>query len=277
MRKKLTGVCLLFMMVLSSCEKNEMVQDLHPSRADKIKQSAKELSRNHDTWVMKMQLEENRMLQDLKKISPDLDPGLTDYLSVMEKVTGIRAQFQRNAYQVGAPFKVSADDGLPVINFDAQEIHLADYALTEQAQDYLIKLDDIMLDTIITIEDKVSAIEKLESMVTADENLEENELYSIFNATSIAKGSLQLWSGSSTKVNASAFDGLYKVNPLSKWSYLSKLGFVVAADAVGGVLGFWLGGYVVVNGIPLYVPPGPTGIAASAAGLSYIAAKMVGW
>ena len=61
------------------------------------------------------------------------------------------------------------------------------------------------------------------------------------------------------------------------WSFWKKLGFVSAADAVGGVLGLFLGGYIVVNGILVYLPAGATGMVGGAAALSYIAAKMVGW
>ena len=59
--------------------------------------------------------------------------------------------------------------------------------------------------------------------------------------------------------------------------FLEKIAFISAADAVGAVLGFFCGGVITVNGVPMYVPPGPSCIGPSAAVVSFIATKACGW
>ena len=59
--------------------------------------------------------------------------------------------------------------------------------------------------------------------------------------------------------------------------FAQKIAFVSAADAVGAVAGSFVGGYIIIKGVPVYIPAGPQGAAAGLAILSFVAAKMVGW
>lgn len=277
MRKNVFGVLVLFVFALYSCEKVEMQPQENQSSFDLIQQSSQKLALEHDLWVSKMIDEEKRLVRQMTDIHPSMTLELSDYFDVMEKVTGIRPVIDNKVIQPINPFRISAEDGLPVINFDSTVLNLSDYARSEKAKSYLQKLDIIVQDSMLMIDQKIFDIEQLELSMKNDMQLEASDISSVLNACNLAKNSLSLWYENSSEINLMLANGLYKANPLKKWSFWSKLGFVAAADAVGGVLGFWLGGYVIVNGVPLYVPPGVTGVAASAAGLSYIASKMVGW
>lgn len=277
MKKNIFGVLILLVLALISCDKNEILPDESQSNFEVIQQLSQKLATDHDMWVTKMLDEEKRLVQLITETHPSKTLELSDYLDVMEKVTGVRPVIGKKEFQASNLFRVSAENGLPVINFDTTVLNLSDFAQSEKAKAYLQKLDHIVQDSILTIDQKIIEIDQIEVAIRDDVQLEAADISSVLNGCYLAKNSMSLWNENSSENNMMLINGLYKANPLKKWSFWSKLGFVAAADAIGGVLGFWLGGYVVVNGVPVYVPPGPTGVAASAAGLSYIASKMVGW
>lgn len=277
MKKNIFGVLILVVLTLISCEKNELLPDDSQSKFDEIQQLSKKLAANHDMWLNKMLEEEKKMVRQITETHPSMTFELSDYLYVLEKVTGVKPVIGKVNIQSASPFRISAEQGLPVINFDTTVINLSDFAPSEKAKFYLKQLDKIVQDSILTIDQKNYDITQLEVAIRDDVQMEADDISAALNGCHLAINSMKLWDENISENNLMLANGLYKANPLKKWSFWSKLGFVAAADAVGGVLGFWLGGYVVVNGVPVYVPPGATGVAASAAGLSYIASKMVGW
>jgi len=125
---------------------------------------------------------------------------------------------------------------------------------------------------------KNNLISEIQTKISLDPNATLDDIKVFYNTTEILKGSLSLWNNENSMNQVKMNNmGIYYAKPLSKWSFWAKLGFVAAADALGGVLGTFAGGIVTVGGVPMYVPSGPTGTVAGAAALSYIASKMVGW
>ena len=94
----------------------------------------------------------------------------------------------------------------------------------------------------------------------------------------ILKGSMNLWNlYGEDAISFGSDSGIMFSKSMTKWSFFKKLAFVAAADAVGAIVGHFLGGYLIINNVPVYVPAGPQGSIVGLATLSVIAAKMVGW
>lgn len=279
--KKYLLLVVVAVIMLNACDNAEKNVTGKPTDISVIRQKAGQLSLEHDSLVKRMlQVEQERILQKAKTTGVST-AGLNrdEMLDVIYEVTGIRPVIMNEGDK---PFKVSQSgsdaEDYPVINFDAEQLSLATFAPTELSQTYLNKVDDIIAGEELNIAEKLYEISVVQDAVCQDVTAGVQDVESVLYGTEILKGSLVLWNNEPEfKVSPAFKNGMQRAVPLTSWKFWQKLGFVAAADAIGGVLGFWVGGYITVGGVTMWMPPGPGGAAMSAAGLSYIAAKMVGW
>lgn len=279
-------ICLsLTALVLSfvSCEKNTedatSTTGLSPAVRTELQQEAKKFSKQHDQLVYEMLSLDNALLMKRSPADGEMSEleRLNHVLTVIYRVTGVRPVLvEQQSAKVSEA--VSGDNpDYYWVNLDADEISLAPYAATDQGLQYLGVVDDIVQNPDISVEEKVQQLDEVQQEVALDATLPEAEMERVLTSVEVLRGSLLLWNDyltSNTPVDNAP--GMQKAN-IRDWSLGKKIAFVAAADAVGGVLGFFLGGYITVGGVPIYMPAGPSGMVLSAAALSYIAASMVGW
>lgn len=267
-------------LTLASCNNTEDLKPSNQNEIERIKQNAKSISLSHDSLVLEMiHVEKQKIKQKLKSTSNvETNLNLSEVCDVIEEVTGVRPIILGNLSSVKQMYRSSNSDENMSINFDVEELNLSDYATSEILADYFKQIDYIKKDSSNTISEKINLISEIQIKISQDSKATLNDIEIFYNTTEILKGSLSLWNNeNSTNLVKQSTSGIYYAKPLSEWSFWAKLGFVAAADALGGVLGTFVGGIVTVGGVPMYVPSGPTGTVVGAASLSYIASKMVGW
>lgn len=267
-------------LTLASCNNTEDLKPSNQNEIERIKQNAKSISLSHDSLVLEMiYVEKQKIKQKLKSTSNvETNLNLSEVCDVIEEVTGVRPIILGNLSSVKQMYRSSNSDENMSINFDVEELNLSDYATSEILADYFKQIDYIKKDSSNTISEKINLISEIQIKISQDSKATLNDIEIFYNTTEILKGSLSLWNNeNSTNLVKQSTSGIYYAKPLSEWSFWAKLGFVAAADALGGVLGTFVGGIVTVGGVPMYVPSGPTGTVVGAASLSYIASKMVGW
>lgn len=279
-------ICLpLTALVLSfvSCEKNTEVAtsttDLSPAIRTELQQEAQKFAKKHDQLVYEMLSLDNELLMKRSPAVSEMSERerLDHVLTVIYRVTGVKPVIvEQQSAKVSAA--VSSDDpDYYWVNLDADEISLAPYAATEKGLQYLSVVDDIVQNQESSVDEKVLLLDEVLKEVALDEILPKSEMERVLTSVEVLRGSLILWNDYLTQETPAYYaPGIQKAS-IRNWSFGKKLAFVAAADAVGGVLGFFLGGYITVGGVPIYMPAGPTGMVLSAAALSYIAASMVGW
>jgi hypothetical protein len=274
-------ICLSVIVVgflLVSCEKSADSPEESKKHASNLLENARQFSKQHDQLVKQMLLLDNELIR--KRISSEgeytNDWLLEHTLNIVYKVTGQKAEIVDPGSQKVSQASSGDNAGYFWITLDSELISLAPYAESNTGIQYLGKVDDIVGDTNLSLDEKLYNLELLSAEVVANPELDSAEMQRVLTSIEVLKGSLLLWSRVQAEVpSASPAQGLMKVS-VKDWSTLKKLGFVAAADAVGGAIGFFIGGYLVINGVPVYLPAGPTGLAGMAAALSFIAAKMVG-
>lgn len=279
MKKFICTTVVVMSLLLSSCEKNAVDQASTSNQRDLISEQARQFSIQHDRLVQQMVLLDEELLMQRSPSQGELTPDeiRAHWLSVIEQVTGVKPVVaDRQSSKV-----LAAEEGSDPANYwvslDVEEITLAEYAVSEAATTYLGAVDDLVQNEGLSLDEKQLMLQQVIDEVKSDESLPLTETERILTAVEVLKGSMSLWSEfQSTTPPMSVGTGMMKAS-IQNWSFWKKLGFVSAADAVGGVLGLFMGGYIVVNGVPIYLPAGTIGMVGGAAALSYIASKMVGW
>ena len=267
--------------ILSSCEKQEVTQSNHQKTdKDQIVTNAFRLSQEHDSLLNKLLLfEKDAYRQNARGFTEHVSLNLDEIFDVIEEVTGVR------------PYVVSSSDGTkqfaksnfennnyPVFNFDEDTLSLSAYTNSIAVQEYLVLVDGILQDSLLSVSEKISDISEVQNTVKNDPALSLIDFENFLNTTEVLKGSMTLWNNHYIDIaeTQQAYP-MFKAKPLKQWSFFAKLAFVAAADAVGAVLGTFVGSYLIVNGVPIYIPAGPQGAFVGLATLSVIAGKMVGW
>lgn len=279
MKKFICTAAAVMSLLLSSCEKNAVDQASTSNQRDLISEQARQFSIQHDRLVQQMVLLDEELLMQRSPSQGELTPDeiRAHWLSVIEQVTGVKPVVaDRQSSKV-----LAAEEGSDPANYwvslDVEEITLAQYAVSEAATTYLGAVDDLVQNEELSLDEKQLMLQQVIDEVKSDESLPLAETERVLTAVEVLKGSMSLWSEfQSTAPPMSVGTGMMKAS-IRNWSFWKKLGFVSAADAVGGVLGLFMGGYIVVNGVPIYLPAGTVGMVGGAAALSYIASKMVGW
>ena len=279
MKKIISLPFVLFVLMLASCDKNTEMSTSTESQREKILKKAKDFSKKHDVLVSEMIAFDNALLLKRNQSNVILEPQekIEHMLDVIFKTTGVKPEISdRQSMKVSAA--MSGDDpDYYWVNLDVEEMLLAPYAASEASLQYLGSVDDIIQNSSTGLDEKLAQLQLITDEVMIDQTIAITEAERVLTAVEVMKGSLVLWSEFQQKDSQASFaPGIMKAS-IRNWGFFKKLGFVAAADAIGGVLGFFLGGYIVVNGVPIYLPAGGTGMVLSAAALSYIAASAVGW
>ena len=279
MKKFICTTVVVMSLLLSSCEKNTDDQSTSQRERDVIAEKALRFSKQHDQLVYQMLSLDNALMLQRAPSDETLnaDQMRTHIVEVIKKVTGVVPVIADPKLSKTAAAAAGDNAEYYWVSLDTDEITLAQYALTEESTRYLAVVDDIVQNEMLSLDDKLLQLQSVLNEVKADTELSLVEMERVFTAIEVLKGSLNLWSEfQRTAPMLMKGAGVMKVS-VRDWSFWKKLGFVSAADAVGGVLGLFMGGYIVVNGVPIYLPAGTIGMVGGAAALSYIAAKMVGW
>ncbi|OQB31456.1 MAG: hypothetical protein BWY08_00471 [Bacteroidetes bacterium ADurb.Bin174] len=280
--KKIFVSLFLFTLLFSACEKKDSVQsNENPVTKQNISVAAKGLSEQHDIILAEMLAASQ---EQFKQKAPDLNDGENhtfnpeQVFEIIEAVTGVKPEIIAGSVSVNQ-FKVPAtENNLPTYDFDQEEINLSLHANSVLLKPYFDEVDLIVNDCMIDVNDKIIKISTLQQDAQTDEELSCFELENFMNSTEVLKGSLLLWGDfvDDDAIVKNSNGIMYAKSP-TEWSLFKKIAFVAAADAVGAVAGTFVGSYIIVNGVPVYIPAGPQGAAAGLAILSFIAAKMVGW
>jgi hypothetical protein len=280
--KKIFVSLFFFTLLFSACEKKDSVQsNENPITEQDMSVVAKELSKQHDIILTEMLA---AYQEQFKQKAPQLNDGENhtfnpaQVFEVIEAVTGVKPEIITGSASVNQ-FKVPAtENNLPTYDFDQEEINLSLHANSVLLKPYFDEVDLIVNDCMIDVNDKIIKISTLQQDAQTDEELSCFELENFMNSTEVLKGSLLLWGDfvDDDAIVKNSNGIMYAKSP-TEWSLFKKIAFVAAADAVGAVAGTFVGSYIIVNGVPVYIPAGPQGAAAGLAILSFIAAKMVGW
>lgn len=279
MKKYILSLIAIVTFTFVSCEKNEVTESTNQDAIEAIKSNAVKISNSHDSLILEMlNVEKQKIRQKIKSSNgTTTELNMNEVLYVIEEVTGIRPIILSNSISAKRMTKSTSENDNMAIDFDVDNLSLSEYANSEILKKYLNSIDKISQDSTITTANKHNLINVTQDEILQDPiaTLTDKEIF--FNLTEILKGSLSLWNNElSNNKNKQNVSGLYLTKP-SNWGFFKKVGFVAAADALGAILGTFLGGVVVINGVPMYVPAGPSGTAVGAAMLSFIAVKMVGW
>ncbi len=278
--KNLFLVFSMMMLVLTSCEKNKEVEaQLQDNEKNALLAEAKELSAQHDYYVNEIlfHIDESQMQKAKGHENSDII-AMEVVFDAIEQVSGVRPMVLEESNSKEGVAKIKAVGDLPVYDFDEDFMNLSDYNCSKILEPYYARIDAVVSDEQTGIEDKIMTINFIQREVSNNKLVNKLDTQNFLNTTEVLKGSIGLWS---TYVKVYDIDNfgskILLAKPMTQWSFLAKLAFVSAADAVGAIVGNFIGGYIIIKGIPVYVPAGPQGSVIGLATLSILAAKMVGW
>lgn len=279
--KKLLFVLTIQMVIFSSCEKQEVTSlSKEKTEKDKIVSNAIKLSEDHDSLLIKLLLKKKQLIrQKVKGQTTSTGLEIAEIFDVVESVTGVRPYFAESSGKVKQMTRTNTkSEEFPVFNFDENYINLAAYTNSVTTGKYLECIDALLQDSLLSVSEKIVQIKSIQEKVKSDPFIDTSDFENFFNTTEVLKGSMIIWSNQNDEISdKNEICPIYKAKPIKQWSFFAKLAFVAAADAVGAVLGTFVGGFLVVNGVPIYIPSGPQGACVGLATLSLIAGNMVGW
>lgn len=271
--KKLFYLFTLAVITFISCEKSEVVKSNNAAQIERIISNAVALSNTHDSLVIEMlQLEKQEVrLKSKATNNVDLKLDLNEMLEVIEKVTGIKPVVL-NAEQTEISKFKSNTSCSEIINLDSKSVKMSDYSNSEITKKYLECIDDLLQNSASKSYDNVvSEISKVQNEIIADTNATMDDIELVINAIEVLKGSLKIWDSvlptESNMVNGTKLH----ISSALKWPRWQKWIFVGAADAVGATITWFTGATLTINGVPIYLPPGPVGSAGGAAAVSALA------
>ncbi|MEA4983150.1 MAG: hypothetical protein VB066_10585 [Paludibacter sp.] len=279
--KKIFIIITIQAIIFSSCDKQEVgLRTKQNADRDLVINKSLKLSEDHDSLLTKMLRKEKQVVrQKAKNLSKDARLEMNEIFDVIEEVAGVRPHVVASSDEIKQLSKASgAGENTPVFNFDDENISLSEYSNSAAIRRYLERVDLILKDSLNNVQDQILRISAVQEEVKQDPFLDNADLENFFNTTEVLKGSMMLWNNHYQGIQAKQdAKSMLKAKPLKQWSFFAKLGFVAAADAVGAVLGTFVGGFLIVNGVPIYIPSGPQGACVGLATLSLIAGNMVGW
>lgn len=279
--KKIFIIITIQAIIFSSCDKQEVgLTTKQNADRDLVINKSLKLSEDHDSLLTKLIRKEKQVArQKSKSLSKDTRLEMDEVFDVIEEVTGVRPYVVVSSDEIKRLSQASgAVENKPVFNFDVENISLTEYSNSAAIRKYLERVDLILKDSLINVQDQILRISSVQEEVKQDLSLNNTDFENIFNITEVLKGSMILWNNHYQGIDAKQeANSMLKAKPMKQWSFFAKLGFVAAADAVGAVLGTFMGGFLIVNGVPIYIPSGPQGACVGLATLSLIAGNMVGW
>lgn len=256
---------------LVSCEKNEVVKSNNAAQIENIISNAVALSKTHDSLVLEMlQLEKQKVrLKSKAANNIDLKLDLNEMLEVIEQVTGIKPVILNAGIN---KIKSNTSSSSEIVNLDSKFVKMSDYCNSEISKKYLECTDDLLQNSASKSYDNlVSEIIKVQNEIIVDTDATMDDIELVVNSTEVLKGSLKIWD-SVLPTEGNPINGTQlHVSSALKWPRWQKWIFVGAADAVGAAITWFTGATLTINGIPIYLPPGPVGAAGGAAAVSALA------
>lgn len=269
--KKLFYIFTLVVITLVSCEKNEVVKSNNAAQIENIISNAVALSKTHDSLVLEMlQLEKQKVrLKSKAANNIDLKLDLNEMLEVIEQVTGIKPVILNAGIN---KIKSNTSSSSEIVNLDSKFVKMSDYCNSEISKKYLECTDDLLQNSASKSYDNlVSEIIKVQNEIIVDTDATMDDIELVVNSTEVLKGSLKIWD-SVLPTEGNPINGTQlHVSSALKWPRWQKWIFVGAADAVGAAITWFTGATLTINGIPIYLPPGPVGAAGGAAAVSALA------
>ncbi len=268
--KNLTKILVLAIVLISigfvGCKKETEIQDLQKQEDfNQIKKKATAFSQEHDNLLKQLLRVDSIKLVAKREKTKNKKAvlNMNEQLDLIQEVCGHRP-IKITAKEM---LSITQKDNVPIYNLDTRQIIFADYTKDKVLKKYFSLIDKLIQNKTINSNEKIKQINDIQQIVKKDNTIEQVDVERFLESTEVLKGSLVLWSEEDKTLTD--FKGV------NSWPLWKKLAFVASADAIGGVVGYFLGGIIVVDGQSLYVPP-PAGVV-MAVSLSYIAAKFVGW
>jgi hypothetical protein len=272
--KKIIYLFAFVAITLVSCEKNEVVKSNHTDQIENIIAKAVALSNTHDSLVLEMlKLEQQKVLQKAKSTkSYNSKLNLNEMLEVIEQVTGVKPIILNAENADIMKIKSNTIGNSPIVNLENNFIKMSDYATSAITKKYLECIDDLLQDSEYNTYDiLVSEITKVQNDIITDMNASLDDIQLVINSTEVLKGSLNIWDSVLPNNYNQANASISYVSGALNWPRWLKWVFVGAADAVGATITWYTGATLTINGVPIYLPPGPVGTAGGAAAVSALA------
>ncbi len=275
--KKISYLFVLSVIMLISCERNEVARSDDYAVIESIKSKAKELSNKHDSLVIEMlKLEKCKRYQKAKSTSNQKAKlNLNEMLDVIKEVTGVTPVLLNTDDPDDTELnkvKSNITGSTPVINLDSEFVSMSDYANSDLSKKYLECVDQLLQHSEFkSYEHIVSEITAVQNEILADANASNEDIQMVMNATEVLKGSLIVWENVLPSGNNQVGDSRSLVSSALKWPRWLKWVFIGAADAVGGSIAWFSGATITIMNVPIYLPPGPVGAAGGAAAVSVLA------
>ena len=272
--KKIIYLFAFVVITLVSCEKNEVVKSSHTDQIENIISKAVTLSNTHDSLVLEMLELEQQKVRQKTKSTDNLNSrlNLNEMLDVIEQVTGIKPIVLNSENADLMKIKSNTSGSSPIVNLDNNFIKISDYSNSEITKKYLECIDDLLQDSEYNSYDIiVSEISKVQNDIITDMNASLDDIQLVINSTEVLKGSLHIWDGVLPNNYNRASGSMSFINGALDWPRWLKWVFVGAADAVGATITWHTGATLTINGVPIYLPPGPVGAAGGAAAVSALA------
>jgi hypothetical protein len=275
--KKISYLFVLSVIMLVSCERNEVAKSDDYAVIESIKSKAKELSNKHDSLVIEMlKLEKCKRYQKAKSTSnQEAKLNLNEMLDVIKEVTGVTPVLLNTDDPDDTELnkvKSNITGSTPVINLDSEFVSMSDYANSDLSKKYLECVDQLLQHSEFkSYEHIVSEITAVQNEILADANASNEDIQLVMNATEVLKGSLKIWENVLPTDYNQVRGSRFLVSSALKWPRWLKWVFIGAADAVGGSIAWFSGATITIMNVPIYLPPGPVGAAGGAAAVSVLA------
>jgi hypothetical protein len=208
--------------------------------------------------------------------SKEITLDIKDALDIIEKVTGVHPYVLDNKSKIRQlTDSIENNNSVLSVNLDAEKINLSEYGNSALLKDYLKKVDNVLSDSTTNNSQKSLQINNLQNEIGQNSEVSIVDIEQFYKVTEILKGSMTLWTNeypiNKVKYNST---NKYLIKEPCKWKNWQKILFISVADAIGGVVCTGSGSMMIINGVPVYVPPGPAGTIIGAAAISFIVSRI---
>lgn len=252
-------VCLTMTIFQFGCKKDESANIPKQQKLTQIKENAELVSKMHNDLIM-------RYIENVDRIIPVKEDtiGAEEMVSIIECLTGVNITIIEDASQI--------NDNCTVLNLDSiiddELLKMANYSTTILVENYFNSVDCILESDTLSLQETITLLDTIENVILNDNEASDDEIQVLLNGIEVPKGSLTLW-------DTLGYDGS-KANPTS-WPRWKKILFVAGCDAIGAVVGYFIGGFVTYMGVTYYIPPTTGGAYVTACVFSLFGARRVGW
>ncbi|MBR7023934.1 MAG: hypothetical protein IKI09_10795 [Bacteroidales bacterium] len=242
--------------LLAGCKKDNNASN-NKQNTDQVLTDAISFSKNHDEFVYRY-LKKSEAFQSNKHDSI----GMESTIALLQEMTGLPITVIDDVSQLDGEYMVLDLDAY----MEQECIKLENYSTTSLVRNHFKSVDRVLENDSLSLQETILALDVIEGLVMNDGEANDEEKETLLRGIEVLKGSLLLWENV----------GMHgeKAHP-SQWPIWKKLLFVAGCDAIGAVVGYFVGGIVTYMGASYYVPPTGSGAVAMAGVFSIMAAKYV--